>query len=306
MFKIWLMALRPQSFTASLIPALMGPTIALWMQAKGLMQFRVSWFHFWVVIVGCLAIHSVSNLVNDYVDYQRSLDKSDNSGAINMLVRGEMTLTAMRVEILVCAFIAASIGGYLLWVAGSHAVVLLGLVIFGALSAYFYTAPPLSLKYRGWGDIQVILSFGVLMVFGAFYVQTWQFSWLPMVYALPIGLLVDDILHLNNFRDMQADQDGGIATLALKLGEQGTKNWHYMLSFGAYLMVILLIATGSLPLWSLLTLISLPYAIKLAQEVQGSSPITVDPMIVGRGAALHAQFGILMMFGFNLDRWFLA
>ncbi|MFN3386521.1 MAG: 1,4-dihydroxy-2-naphthoate octaprenyltransferase [Candidatus Thermochlorobacter sp.] len=296
--QTWWIALRPYSFTASVIPAIMGGVIALWMRSHGLVEFDFSIVNFILCIIGCVAIHSVTNLVNDYFDYKTGLDNKDNFGAMNILVQGALTPEQVRNATIVAFVVAAAIGAYFIFEAGPKADVLIYLIVFGALSAYFYTAPPLSLKYRGLGDLQVVLSFAVLMVFGAYYVQTKSFSWLPIIYSIPIGLLVDDILHINNLRDIPADKKAQISTLAIWLGESGAKTFHYVLCFGAFLSVGIMIAVAKLTWFSLLTLLALPSAIKLSQEVSAMTQPNVDPMIVARAAQLHAKFGALMILGF--------
>jgi len=298
--RTWWIALRPFSFTASVVPAVMGGVIALWMRSRGMVEFEFSVVNFLLCIVGCVAIHSVTNLVNDYFDHKTGLDNSENFGAKNILVQGVLTPAQVRNAAIVAFVISAAIGAYFIVEAGAKADVLIYLIIFGALSAYFYTAPPLSLKYRGLGDLQVVLSFATFMVFGAYYVQTKSFSWLPIFYSIPIGLLVDDILHINNLRDIPADKKANIATLAIWLGERGAKTFHYVLCFGAFVSIGLLIAFAQLTWFSLLTLLALPAAIKLSKEVSSMTQPNVDPMIVARAAQLHAQFGMLMILGFIL------
>ena len=119
---------------------------------------------------------------------------------------------------------------------------LVALIVFGALSAYFYTAPPFAFKNRGFGDIQVMVSFALAMVFGAFYVQAHTLSWLPVVAALPIGFLVVDILHINNLRDLTTDRAAGITTIAIALGSAGAKRLHQLYVFGAYAVTLVLVA----------------------------------------------------------------
>jgi 1,4-dihydroxy-2-naphthoate octaprenyltransferase len=295
--QTWWIAFRPYSFTASVIPAVAGAVIALVMRAQGLVNFEFSVLNFVLCILGCVSIHIVTNLVNDYYDHKTGLDNQENFGALNILVQGALTPKQVAIGAVVAFVVALGIGAYFIIDAKEQAHILIYLVLFGALSAYFYTAPPLSLKYRGLGDLQVILSFATLMMFGAYFVQAKAFSWLPILYSIPIGLLVDDILHINNLRDIPADKKANISTLAIWLGENGSKKLHYLLSFGAYLTLILLVLFASLTPFVLLALLSLPAAVKLSKEVQALTQPNVDPMIVARAAQLHAQFGALMIIG---------
>lgn len=302
--QTWWIAFRPYSFTASVIPAVMGGVIALAMRAQGLVNFEFSVLNFVLCVLGCVAIHIVTNLVNDYFDHKTGLDNKENFGALNILVREMLTPKQVAMGAFVAFLVALAIGAYFIIDAKDKADALICLVLFGALSAYFYTAPPLSLKYRGLGDLQVILSFATLMVFGAYYVQTKEFSWLPILYSIPIGLLVDNILHINNLRDIPADSKANISTLAIWLGENGAKKLHYVLSFGAFVSLALLVLFAKLTPFALLAFLALPAAIKLSKEVQAMTQPNVDPMIVARAAQLHAQFGALMIVGLIVGIFF--
>ena len=127
-------------------------------------------------------------LVNDYFDYRSGVDRPDNFGAVNVLVRKLMTPRNVAIEAAAAFGVAALCGSTSSLQAGDAHWPLVALVVFGALSAYFYTAPPFAFKNRGFGDVQVMLSFALLMVFGAFYVQAKTLSWLPVIASLPIGL----------------------------------------------------------------------------------------------------------------------
>jgi 1,4-dihydroxy-2-naphthoate polyprenyltransferase len=296
--QVWLLALRPFSFTASIVPAVYGGLIALALRGRaGIPDFRFDGISFLVTIVGCVAIHSASNLVNDFFDYRSGLDQPDNFGAVNLLVRKLMTPQQMSLEAAIVFGVAALCGVYLVVQAGAVGWPLVALIAFGALSAYFYTAPPFAFKNRGFGDVQVMLSFALLMVFGAFYVQAKTLSWLPVICALPIGLLVVDILHVNNLRDRVPDRAAGITTLAIALGEGGAKRLHDLYVIGAYIATIGLVAFSLLSPWTLAVFLSLPAAVKLSQAVHAFGAPDIDRMIVVKTARFHALFGALLILG---------
>jgi 1,4-dihydroxy-2-naphthoate octaprenyltransferase len=296
--RIWLLALRPFSFTASIVPAVYGGLIAFALRGHyGIPDFRFDGLSFFVTIVGCVAVHSASNLVNDFFDYRSGVDQPDNFGAVNVLVRRLMSPVQVSIEA-TCAFgLAAACGLYLTLQAGSAQWPLVALVVFGALSAYFYTAPPFAFKNRGFGDLQVMISFALAMVFGAFYVQAHTLSWVPVIDALPIGLLVVDILHINNLRDLATDRAAGISTIAIALGEAGAKRLHNAYVIAAYAVTLVLVAFSLLSPWTLIVFTSLPAALKLSRAVQALNAPEIDPMIVVKTARFHALFGALLILG---------
>ena len=297
--RIWLLALRPFSFTASIVPAAYGGLLALALRGRdGIPDFPFDGFAFFVTIVGCVAVHSASNLVNDFFDYRSGVDRPDNFGAVNVLVRKQMLPVHVSIEAAAAFALACICGLYLAFQAGPAAQgPLIALIVFGALSAYFYTAPPFAFKNRGFGDIQVMLSFALAMVFGAFYVQTKTLSWLPVIDALPIGFLVVDILHINNLRDLATDRAAGITTIAIALGEAGAKRLHHAYVAAAYAVTVALVAFSLLSPWTLVVVASIPAALKLSRAVQGLGTGNIDPMIVVKTARFHALFGALLIVG---------
>jgi 1,4-dihydroxy-2-naphthoate octaprenyltransferase len=225
------------------------------------------------------------------------VDQPENFGAVNVLVRKLMDPVHVSIEAAGAFGVAALCGTILTLRAGDAKWPLVALVVFGALSAYFYTAPPFALKNRGIGDVQVMLSFALLMVFGAFYVQAHAFAWLPLIDALPIGVLVVDILHINNLRDLPADRAAGITTVAIALGEVRAKRLHDVYVVAAFALTVALVVAGMLPAWTLLVLLSLPAAEKLSRAVHGVRAPDVDPLIVVKTARFHALFGALTIAG---------
>jgi 1,4-dihydroxy-2-naphthoate octaprenyltransferase len=296
--RTWLLALRPFSFTASIVPAVYGGLIAFALRGHyGIPDFRFGGISFCVTIVGCVAVHSASNLVNDFFDHRSGVDQPDNFGAVNVLVRRLMSPVQVSIEAAAAFALAAACGLYLALQAGSAQWPLVALIVFGALSAYFYTAPPFAFKNRGFGDLQVMLSFALAMVFGAFYVQTHTLSWVPVIDALPIGLLVVDILHINNLRDLATDRAAGISTIAIALGEAGAKRLHHAYVTAAYAVTLVLVAFSLLSPWTLIVFASVPAALKLSRAVQALNAPDIDPMIVVKTARFHALFGALLILG---------
>ena len=250
-----------------------------------------------MTIAGCIAVHSASNLVNDYFDYKSGVDQPDNFGSVNVLVRRTLRPQDVKLEAAIAFAVAGLCGAFLMWRAGPAWQPLLALTAFGALSAYFYTAPPFAFKNRGFGDLQVMISFALAMVFGAFYVQAHVLSWLPVIAALPVGLLVVDILHINNLRDLMTDRAAGVQTIAIALGTTGAKRLHHTYVVAAYLATITLVVFLLLSPWTLLVFAALPKAAALGNAVNGVGANGIDPLIVVKTARFHALFGGLLIMG---------
>jgi len=135
------------------------------------------------------------------------------------------------------------------------------------------------------------------MTLGAYFVQAHQFSWTPVLYAIPLAFLVDAVLHGNNLRDIKNDIAVSIKTVPILIGESNSKVMYHILVLGAYLSVILLIVFNGLPAISLITLLSLPLAIKLIRLVNAKEQVSENQfaMIDAATAQLHSAFGMLFL-----------
>ena len=289
---LWWRAVRPFSFTVSLIPPILGAVLAVF-ENPGL---KINWFRFILTMIGCITAHAGANLLSDYYDYEARVDREGTFGSSGLLVGKIMQPRQIFWGGLVGILIALGIGLYLVFVT-PNGLFLLGLIFLGGILGVFYTAHPIAFKYRALGDIAVFISFGSAMVLGAYYVQAHGFSWAPVLYALPIALLVDAILHSNNLRDIANDEAVHIKTIPILVGEKVSKWIYYGLIFGAYILILILIVWAGLPSLSLLTFLSLPLAIKLVKMVRDKEkmPEKEFAMIDAATAQFHLAFGMLMI-----------
>ena len=252
--RAWLFGLRPYSFPASLMSMLVGVALA----------YRDEFFDlplFLLTLVGGLCFHAGANLVNTYFDFQRGLDSArdaDDRTLVDSILEPRQVLAAA----VVLFVIGGGIGGYLAWQSGWQ---ILALGAAGLALGVFYTAQPLGFKYVALGDLGIFAAFGPLLVLGAYFVQTEKLDWLPLLFSIPLGLMVDAILHGNNFRDAEADRRVGGRTLAQFLGQRGSRYAYWFLLLSPYAFVIGFAAVVS-P-WVLLPIASIPLALRLARSI---------------------------------------
>lgn len=294
--SLWWRALRPFSLTVSFLPPLLGGALAL------LLGRPVSPLTLSLTLIGCMAAHGASNLISDYYDFVKRVDRPGTYGSSGLLVAG---LVKPKV------FLAG--GGFLGTLAGAIGLFFLftrpgtwpmaGVILLGGLLGLLYTAPPLELKYHAWGDVAVFLAFGPLMMLGTLWVHTGTLEPLAFWVSLPPAFLVDAILHSNNLRDRESDRVAGIETFAIKLGLRGSKLFYLLLLASAYLSLLLLVSTGILPGPTLLPLLSLPLAVKCARKVWHKElyPPEAFALIDGETAGLHLCFGLFYLLGLLLS-----
>ncbi len=289
---LWWRAVRPFSFTVSVIPPILGTVLAV----LGNPGLEINWFRFILTVIGCVTVHSGANLLSDYYDYKVRVDREGTYGSSGLLVDKIMQPGQILKGGVIAISVALGIGLYLVFVT-PNPMLLLGVIFIGGIFAVFYTANPFAFKYNALGDIAVFISFGSAMVLGAYYVQAHRFSWAPVLYALPIALLVDAILHSNNLRDIENDEAVDIKTIPILVGEKVSKWMYYGLILGAYLLILILIIWAGLPMLSLLTFLSFPLAVKLVRMVRDKEKIPKKQfaMIDAATAQCHLTFGALMI-----------
>ena len=290
--KQWWRAVRPWAFTVSVIPPILGGIIAA-IENPG-MQFN--WLHFLLTLVGCMSAHAAANMLSDYYDFKVRVDREGTFGGSGVLVDKIFQPREIFLASMLAYLLAGGIGLYII-LATPNGLFLLWLILIGGILGIFYTAKPFAFKYHALGDIGVFVSFGSAMTLGSYYVQAQHFSWAPVLYALPVAMLVDAILHSNNLRDIQNDSAVGITTVAIALGEKAAKNMYYTLVLGAYASTVILVALANLPLLSLITLLSLPLALKLVKLVREKEQIPEKQfiMIDAATAQLHSAFSMLLI-----------
>jgi 1,4-dihydroxy-2-naphthoate octaprenyltransferase len=290
MVALWWQAVRPFAFTVSLIPPILGGVTAL-IDNQGL---DLNFFRLVLTAFGCMTAHAGANLLSDYYDYGTRVDREGTFGSSGVLVAKAMKPSQVVVGGWLAMIVAALIGAYLVYVTPGGRF-LIWLILIGGVFGVFYTARPIAFKYKALGDVAVFVSFGPAMVLGAYYVQAHRFSWMPVLYALPIALLVDAILHSNNLRDIANDKVVNIKTVPILIGEHRAKCVYYALLFGAYATTIALILFAELTLFSLLVFLSLPLALRAAKMVRHKDdlPVRQFAMIDAATAQVHLAFGLL-------------
>jgi 1,4-dihydroxy-2-naphthoate polyprenyltransferase len=290
--SIYWRSVRPFAFTVSVMPPILGALLAVLHAPK----LTFNWFHFLLTLLGCTISHAGSNTLSDYADYKKRVDREGTYGSSGVLVEKLMSPKELLRWAVLLYTVAAAIGAYLVWRA-PNGMSLLWLILLGGVLGVFYTIGPFQFKYFALGDPAVFLAFGSAMTLGCYMVHTGAFAWQPVLYALPIALLVDAVLHSNNLRDIKNDSIVHIKTIPILIGEPAAKMMYYALVFGAYILIPILILTAHLTWLSLLTLLSLPIALKAVAMVRQKStmPEKEFAIIDAVTAQVHAAFSVLLI-----------
>ncbi len=294
--KNWAMALRVPFLTASIIPVLLGTVIA-WF-ATGTLY----WGFFLLAMLAGLLAHMGTNVINDYTDHKSGNDEVNRefvrpfSGGSRVIQLGLLTPLEVLLGGAIFFLLSAVIGFYLAWTRGPL------ILVFGAIgfiSGMFYTGGFLNWAKRGVGELLVGLNFGVLMTLGAYYVQTQSLSWVPVIAAIPVSLLIAAVLYINEFPDYTADKQVGKSTLVVRLGRERGVILYALIMAGVYLSIGVGVATGFLPLMALLGWITLPLTIKAVQYARRyhSRPFDMVPANA-LTVTSHLAIGLLLTLAF--------
>ena len=289
--QAWYQALRPRVFTATYAPMGLAGIAAL---DDGVFDAPL----FLLALIGTLLLQSAANLINEYMDYRRGADRLKQAGQGMTIKNKILAPDSVRNGAIVTTLAGCLLGlfllaqsGPLLWIIG----------IGGVLVAISYTAGPFPLAYHGLGEIAVAIFMGPAVVVGAYYVMspttdTARMAELCLISA-PIAFMVAAILHANNMRDMDADRAVNKRTLAVIFGIRFARAEYSFLVLGAYVAQALLMLASHLPLATVMTLITLPEAIRLIRIFNSSRAVPLLHQAQGRTAKLHGQFGLLLVLG---------
>lgn len=294
MIKALWMTMKPQSFIMSVISVSVATSLAA-------LQGVVAWPAYLLTVLGVSLLHGGANVINDYFDYRYHVDTKDVPGGygneLRVLIRGRMTPRRVLAVGIGLYAICLPIGVYLIALRGMT-ILFLGLI--GFITGVCYTVRPVALKYKALGEIAVFFMFGPLMVSGAYFVQTGVFNSQVVCVSVPLGIFVAMVLFANNIRDIGFDGQVGIRTVAMALGGLRAVRVYDFFVLLTYVLIGYMVATGILSVFALLTLLSLPLAFKLMGMFRQGVPADAD----ARTAQLYVAFGVLLIVGIQLQRFF--
>lgn len=280
--RAWLLASRPATLTAAIVPVAVGSAVAK----------SVYGFSLWpalAALFGALWIQIGTNFANDVYDFKKGADTEDRVGPIRAAQAGLLTPRQLFVGMFVAFGLATLCGAYLLFHAG-WPIAVIGVA--SIASGIAYTGGPYPLGYNGLGDLFVFIFFGFIAVCGTTFVQVGSVPNLAIWASIPVGALATAILVVNNIRDADTDVLCGKRTLAVRLGRNAARLEYILLIASAYLIPTYLYFSGSLEIRGLaLCWVSAPVALQLLRRVSTSQ----DSRVLN--SCLKGSAGLLLIHG---------
>lgn len=240
--KNWIKAFRLRTLPLSFSTILMGSALAIWpIFDKSHAQNVHVWWIFGLTLLTTLLLQILSNLANDYGDSKKGADNAERIGPARAIQSGEITPKAMFRAIVVTTILTLIAGILLLLVSFDFKInwfffgfFVLGIAAIGA--AIKYTMGKKAYGYSGLGDVFVFIFFGLVGVYGTYFLQTHTFNWILFLPATTMGCFSVAVLNLNNMRDHVNDEKVGKNTIVVKLGLKNAKRYHYSIFAVAYLV----------------------------------------------------------------------
>ena len=294
--RTWALATRPRFLLLSVVLIFLGTCIA----------WYGGYFHFGyaaLAFVGLLLVHISVNTLNDYFDYKSGIDletkRTPFSGGSGILPDGLLKPRQVLWLGITSFLLSIPIGVYFIIVRGW---LLLPLLLVATACVFLYSPRILRLRWPEWAPG---LGMGTLPVLGAYFVQTGTF--LPAIVAsIPSGILVHNLLLLNEFPDVEADKTGGRKTLPIILGKRRASIVYSVLTLVVYSWIIGAVVTGQMPTFCLIALGTLPFALKAIKGVLKSQELDNVVPAMGNNVLVVLLTQVLLGIGYILAKVFLS
>lgn len=307
--KAWIKAARPVTLSGALIPVLLATALA---HHNGCMQPKVALL---CALFAC-GMQIVANMVNDVFDYLKGTDRDDRLGPPRACAQGWILPSTMNVGIFIVTLVSCLFGVGILSLCLDHlywgGLELFAIGLFCVLFSFLYTT---RLSYLGWGDVLVLVFFGLVPVAGTYYTQSILspeagkaasiMQHLPSemwFLALISGIAIDALLVVNNFRDREQDCISGKRTPIARLGAGFAYMQHLVITLAVCALIVhVALRLCGVPHWSGLT---------VAAFYGGLQLIILCLMYrINRGKSLNALLGatslnmILMALMLSIAIW---
>lgn len=231
--KAWLLAARPKTLTGAAVPVMIGLSLAF---ADVGAAFNI--LPAVLCMLFALVMQIDANFINDYFDFIRGNDDDTRLGPRRACAQGWITPRQMVKAIAATTVIACAIGLPLIIYGGVE------MIVIGALCVLFCFLYTTSLSYLGLGDVLVLLFFGIVPVCIVYYIQTGAVTVEAFLASLACGFVIDTLLLVNNYRDIEGDKRAGKRTLVVRLGARRGRSAYLLSGVVAVLLGVSFAAFG--------------------------------------------------------------
>ena len=276
----WIAGARPKTLPAAIAPVLVGTAFA---------GYNATVLHTLLALIVALALQVGVNYANDYSDGIKGTD-ANRVGPMRLVGSGAATPDSVKNAAFI-SFAIAAIAGLILASRTSWLLIILGAICI--LAAWTYTGGPKPYGYQALGEVSVFIFFGVVATVGTYYVQTESISREVLLASFAMGALACAILVLNNLRDLENDKNADKKTLAVVMGDQGTRDLYKWLMFFALAMSV---ALTFFSFFYLLALLSLPLVSKSVRAVNSGASGTALIDLLAKTGRIQIIYALALSF----------
>ena len=233
--RAWILAARPKTLSGATVPVIVAiaATIAdyrIAISSGSPSSYGIATLlgapRFFIPALLCLLYALVmqidANFINDYYDFKKGSDTEERLGPKRACAQGWITQGAMKTGIIICTIIACAIGLPLVIYGGWW---LIAVGVFCVIFAILYTT---KLSYKGMGDVLVIIFFGLVPVGFTYYVIAHNITLAVLMSGVAVGVVTDNLLMVNNYRDREQDAKSGKRTIVVKYGSQTGEDYYLL------------------------------------------------------------------------------
>jgi 1,4-dihydroxy-2-naphthoate octaprenyltransferase len=269
----WIAGARPRTLPNAIAPVIAGTGGAAWLHSA-------LWWKALLALAVALALIVGVNFANDYSDGIRGTD--DNRAGPLRLVGSRLAAPRSVLAVALASLAVGAAAGLALALTSAPWLIAVGALCIAG--AWLYTGGSKPYGYAGLGEVAVFLFFGLVAVLGTQFTQALRVDWVGAVLAVTTGALSSAVLVANNLRDIPTDAESGKITLAVRLGDKGTRIFYQLLLAVAAALTLAL--TAATP-WCALGLLATPLAVRAAKPVRtGQTGPALIPVLRDTGLTM--------------------
>ena len=261
MLSVWLRVIRVRFLLASIIAVSIGLSISWWQTSQ------IDVFHAVLTMGGVMALHASVDLLNDFWDFKRGIDtqtkRTKMSGGTGVLPEGLLKPSSVYRAGIGFLILGGIIGSYFVIIDGIIIAILLG---FAIVSIYFYST---KIVDSGLAEVFVTIK-GTMIVLGTYFIQVSDITISSILAGVVVGVLSSLVLFIASFPDYDADKSKGRKTLVIAIGKQKATSIYWVFPIISYGIIILGTVSGFFPVFSLITLATIPLVVKSGRDLKTS------------------------------------
>jgi 1,4-dihydroxy-2-naphthoate octaprenyltransferase len=287
----WMRAIRIRFLLASVIAVSNGVAIAFWKTGAITFSYGI------LTLAGVICLHISVDLLNDYWDYKRGIDKitkrtkfSGGTGVLTDNILNPRVVYGVGILFLV---LGTLIGTFFVVIRGITIAVIL---VFAVFAIYFYST---NIVNAGLSELFVAIK-GLMIVLGSYYVQTGLINPTALFVGIIIGILSASVLFVNSFPDYEADRYGRRRTLVILLGQQNAVKAVPLFLITPYILILVGILFGYTKIVSLITFASIPFLVKAINNLNKYNEIDKFVAVMAATVMFARITGLLFALSFLL------